>query len=164
LLSDNSLEDIKYRAREMGQFYFNDFGSHISCIAECVEDIKKAPELIQNQEKLDKKVLIVYECLEKVENMYERIPFEKLQGKNEYAPLLVTKKILSELHKLIDASMSDQNTLVADMAISDYCTSLITLGNLYYISLKSILRSIRSHPESNNFQILDGNGKVLDIF
>ncbi len=120
-------------------------------------------KIIQNKEKIKTRVFTVYEYLKKVEDLYERMPFKELQEKEEYAPLLFTKKILSEVRKMIDNAMADHDTLFGDLIIVDYCKSLITLGHLHHISLKNLLKDISSHPESKNFQILDGDGKVLNI-
>ena len=147
------LERMKDNALEMSSYYYKGFGNTFHGIIANAELSLTEPDRKDLSEN-------AYAWLNEIEQFYEKIPFEKLHGREEFYPLFVVKRLLPKFKETMDRVFveKDKDALL-DLQTDSW--TIVNVGRLYWDSFQMALKYIRSDPEAKNFRvkITDYKGK-----
>ncbi len=148
-MSIEDLTQMKEKAIEMSKYYYKGFGATIDGILNNAQLYLRHPEreiLIDNS----------YKWLQELENVYAKISFDNLHGKEEFYPLFIIKRLLPQFRESMDEIFKFSNNGWFRNFGTDGKT-IVNVGRLYEDSFLKLLEEIRTHPEAHNFRI-----KIID--
>jgi hypothetical protein len=142
---DSSLERMKEEALEMGRYYYKGFGNNFNGIlvnAELYLMTEDRQDLVENS----------YKLIGEIETHYDGIPFGELQGREDFYPLFVIRRLLPKFRTTMDEVFQEKiKGALRNLGID--ARSIVNVGRLYGDSFQKLLEKIRSHPESSDFRV-----------
>jgi hypothetical protein len=146
---EDRLEKMKGDALEMAKYYYKGFGNTIQSILANAEN-----HLLREGDYRD--FDSAYRWFKEIKDFYSQIPFEGLNGKEEYYPLFVVNRLLPNLREKMDlVFVKNQKDELRNL--QTVARTIVEVGRLYFDSLRGLLREIRSYPEARDFRI-----KIVD--
>ena len=152
-LTNPELAELQRKALEMAKYYYKGFGTTIEGILNNGEEYLQHPERAELADKS-------YGWFKKIEEFYANIPFDNLQGKEEFYPLFIIRRLLKEstsellpkFKENMDAVFKDRNKSELRNLETD-TRSIVNVGRLYFETLMQTLQEIRVYPEAKDFRV-----------
>ena len=141
---ESSLEDMKILALEMGSYYYKGLGTTLDGILSNVE--------LYRLRRRDDLKPPTYKWLKEIEDLYSGIPFDKLNGRQEFYPLFIVKRLLPKLKENLDIAFSDPSKS-HELVVVSSVTTIADIGRLYDDTFKELLDKIRLVPEEKDFRV-----------
>jgi hypothetical protein len=138
------IEEMINEAEEMGKYYFKQFGNSLAAVVSIIGIYSKK----NKKEYYDS----ANEFFGELEDAYKTIPFEKLQGRENYYPLFVVDTLLKKYRKMMDEFFEEPGEDEERRLYSLSC-AISELGTLYRNCFMSLLKEIQSTPEGKDFKI-----------
>ena len=150
---NSSLEEQKSLALEIGKYYYKGFGATLDGL------IANAELFVLRPERNDLKDMS-YEWLGKFDSFYSKIPFDSLQGKEEFYPLFIMKRLLPILRNKVDEHYAAPSQKGIDKML-EAARAITYVGLLYDETFHKILDEIRTSPEEKDFRVrlIDHRGR-----
>ena len=145
------------RLDEVANFYFKGFGNIIAGINAWVFNFKDG---IYDKEKAN----TAYEGFNKIWEFYLNIPFNELNGKNDFYPLFVVDSLLKKYKFSLDKVLIEGDFhYVYD--VKRIGSTIVEVGRLYEDNFQSLLKDIRKNSSFKDFKlkILDYRGLEWDF-
>ena len=138
------LATLQERAIEMARYYYKGFGNSLVGIMANGEEYLSSQDanLLQHS----------YQLFQKIEDFYANIPFNTLNGKEEYYPLFVVNRLLPKFRQSMDELFIDKRRDSLQNLQTNLRT-IVDIGQLYFNSLMELLKTIRQFPEARDFRV-----------
>jgi hypothetical protein len=150
---EQRVEELKDRVEIIKKYYYKGFGAIVTGIVSKAEICLDRPE---------KRITTEHEVLElysRLERFYQKIPLDKLEGNQDFAPLVVAYKMMPKLKWEIEEYFKkpDKWTLEKLLRAS---TSIVDVGMVYKGNLKNAIEEVRktSGNETYTVELIDDNG------
>ena len=156
--SRNRLEELKERLTEIALCYYKGFADNLKGIVNNASFYLRHPELDRV-----KKMQHAYEWFRAIEGFYETIPFNKLQSKNEFEPLLKVRELLPTFRHSLEITFQTEN-YDEFRVLDDIRNQIMDKAEIYFDSLMQVLKEIKSLKPANIEAIVPKNVRgYLDL-
>ncbi len=151
---DDTVEQLKDKAREMTEYYYKGLVSDVSAIVYGARNYLDGEEIFKER---------AYDLLLGIEEHYSKIPFDKIEEKGEFHPLFVVRGLLHVFRDYVDELFVNENDVLPEL--EKKYSEIVSQAHLYRDNLQNVLRSIRSSPDYKDYTIeIEGpNGITWDI-
>lgn len=160
-MTEETLEELKDKAREMDRYYLKGIGNTFTGILYSAE----LYVISENEEEKEKASKDFKTRLGKIEGFCKTIPFEDLHGEEEYYPLFVINQMLPRLKESLNDFLERDREYVLEKRGGFFEKKIITaaeLGALYHDNIKEVFEQIRSRPGGEDFEMENFDIKGYD--
>ena len=145
---EQKIEELKDRVDLMSQCYLKGFGNKLVSIAGYANFYVDFPEK-RDETKLY--MLEALETLEKVEESYKSVPFDRLDSNSDFAPLFIVKDLLPQFSEKIRKVVDEPSEGIMD-EICELQKVMWYVGEMYRENLKKRLNELKQLPGCEDFK------------
>ena len=139
-----SLDELKALATEMARYYHRGFAESVKSII----DNARRYEVLASERLLKE----TYTWLGKINEIYSAIPFNDLEGREEFRPLFLIRDRLPmfkfQVNEIFERKRKDSFDL-----LRSYGIKIIDIGKSYSAILSGLLNEIKMFPEGKDFTV-----------
>jgi hypothetical protein len=154
---ESRVEELKQELELMRVCYYKGYGGEIQKIfVKCDMHVREPKNPYWKKTALN--------ALERIENLYRKIPFEKLESNADFSSIFVTRDLLEKYGPIVRDFFSKNQEMVNDR-ITQLGTAIAEVGRIFQDKIDSRLKELRAIPgyEKYDVYIIDRKGHKLGI-
>jgi hypothetical protein len=154
MVGEQIVKQMKARAELMGKYYLRGFGN---LLAGATAD---ACNYLDYPNVRDESKNHALSCYSIINDFYQKIPFNELEGNEDFSPLFSTRELLPEYKKQLDAIFQNPTKQALDelSIIHRKIMDIVEVKNSYRWRFWGLTKQIRTIPGNEDFYV-----KVVDI-
>ena len=142
-MTAEDIEELKKKARQMAEYYAWGFGNSFQTI------LWKAELYIS--EGNEDVIQGAYERFGRVTNLYEKIPFDALQGQEQFCPLFMIRHLLPKFKEHMDSVFHGKTQNLDEFTL--LLQEIMDIGQYYFADLSETVEKIQLSGASDGFEI-----------